>query len=168
MLFKVGDKVIFKKEKQSGVIVKINSLYKVLVETPDGFEVNVSVKDIILLDSLTDKAAAYGTEFHQKDASERKKTSTKQQRSQTVLKVDLHIELLTSHYQFMDNFEIVQIQLKECQKKLEYALNSKITKLVIVHGIGTGVLKTEVHQLLKNYKLRFYLLKDSGATEVYL
>ena len=168
MEFKVGDKVLFKKEKQSGVIIKINSLYKVQIETPEGFEINVSIHDIILFDSLTDKSSAYGTDFYQKDFPKSKKYSTKQQRSQTVLKVDLHIELLTSHYQFMDNFEIVQIQLKECQKRLEYALNSKITKLVIVHGIGTGVLKKEVHQLLQNYKLRYYLSKDGGATEVYL
>ena len=166
MLFKVGDKVIFKKEKQSGIITKINSLYKVQIETPEGFEINVSVKDIILIDSLTDNPSAYGTGFYQKDLQKNKKPSYKQQRSQTILKVDLHIELLSSHYQYMDNFEIVQLQLKECQEKLEYALNSKITKVVIVHGIGTGVLKKEVHQLLQNYKLRYYLSKDGGVTEV--
>ena len=166
MEFKVGDKVLFKKEKQSGVIIKINSLYKVQIETPDGFEINVSIKDIILIDSLTEKSSAYGTDFYHKDLPNSKKPPTKQQRSQTILKVDLHIELLTSHYQYMDNFEIVQLQLKECQEKLEYALKSKITKVVIVHGIGTGVLKKEVHQLLQNYKLRYYLSKDGGATEV--
>ena len=166
MEFKVGDKVLFKKEKQSGVIVKINSLYKVQIETAGGFEINVSVKDIILVDSLTEKPSAYDTDVYHKDLPYSKKPSSKQQRSQTILKVDLHIELLTSHYQYMDNFEIVQLQLKECQQKLEYALNSKITKVVIVHGIGTGVLKKEVHQLLQNYKLRYYLSKDGGATEV--
>ena len=166
MEFKVGDNILLKKEKQSGVIIKINSLYKVQIETPDGFEINVSVKDIILIDSLTEKPSAYGTDFYYKDLPNSKKPSAKQQRSQTILKVDLHIELLSSHYQYMDNFEIVQLQLKECQEKLEYALNSKITKVVIVHGIGTGVLKKEVHQLLQNYKLRYYLSKDGGATEV--
>ena len=168
MEFKVGDNVLFKKEKQSGIITKINSLYKVQIETPEGFEINVSINDIILFDSLTDKSSAYGTDFYQKDLQKNKKPSSKQQRSQTILKVDLHIELLSSHYQYMDNFEIVQLQLKECQHKLEYALNSKITKVIIVHGIGTGVLKKEVHQLLQNYKLRFYLSKDGGATEVML
>ena len=166
MEFKVGDNILFKKEKQTGVIVKINSLYKVQIETPDGFEINVSVKDIILVDSLTTQPSAYGTDFCHKDLSNSKKSSTKQQRSQTILKVDLHIELLSSDYQYMDSFEIVQFQLKACQEKLEYALNSKITKVVIVHGIGTGVLKKEVHQLLQNYNLRYYLSKDGGATEV--
>ena len=39
MEFKVGDKVLFKKEMQSGIIININSLYKVVVHTEDGFEV---------------------------------------------------------------------------------------------------------------------------------
>lgn len=168
MKFKIGDNIIFKKEKQTGVITKINSLYKVQIETPEGFKINVSINDIILIDSFTNKPSAYGTDFYQKDMLKIKKPSSKQERSKTVLKVDLHIELLTSDYEHMDNFEIVQLQLKACQHKLEYALNSKITKVVIVHGIGTGVLKEEVHQLLQTYKLRYYLSKDGGATEVML
>lgn len=168
MKFKVGDNILLKKEKQSGVIVKINSLYKVQIKTSDGFDINVSVKDIILVDPLTDKQSAYGTEFYHKDFPKSKILSAKQQRSQTILKVDLHIDVLNADYQHMDNFEIVQLQLKHCQNKLEYALNSRITKVVIVHGIGAGVLKKEVHHLLKNYKLRYYLSKDGGATEVML
>ena len=36
--------------------------------------------------------------------------------------VDLHVELLTDNFQHMDNFEIVQMQLDVCQKKVEKAL----------------------------------------------
>jgi dsDNA-specific endonuclease/ATPase MutS2 len=68
----------------------------------------------------------------------------------------------------MDNFEIVQLQLNECYNKIEKALNSKINKLQIIHGIGEGTLKDKVHAILRNYNLRFYLTKDGGATEVYL
>jgi len=168
MEFKVGDKVLFKKEKQSGIIVKVNSLYKVLVETTDGFEVNIALKDLVLISENTNTSSAYGTNFYSKDTEENKRVVSKQQRSQSVLKIDLHIELLTNNSQYMDNFEIVQIQLDACQKKVEHALNSNFQKLIIVHGIGTGVLKAEVHKLLSNYKLRFYLTKDAGATEVML
>ena len=68
----------------------------------------------------------------------------------------------------MDNFEIVQLQLNECYERLQYAMNSKITKVEIVHGIGEGILRNEVHQILKNYKLRYYLSKNGGSTEVML
>jgi len=168
MEFKVGDKVLFKKEKQSGIIVKVNSLYKVVVETLDGFEIATSTKDLVKIEGNTDKSSAYGTHFYTKDTKENKSDTSKQVRGQSVLKIDLHIELLTANFQYMDNFEIVQIQLNECHNKIEKALNSNYQKLVIVHGIGTGVLKAEVHKLLNNYKLRYYLSKDAGATEVML
>ena len=168
MKFKVGDNVIFKKEKQSGIIVKINSFYKVKIETSDGFSIDVSVDDIILTDSITEKPSAYGSDILHKDVLNNNKPSSKQKRSQTVLKIDLHVELLTSDYKNMDNSEIIQLQLTTCQKKLEYSLNSKITKVIIIHGIGKGVLKEQVHQLLQDYKLRYYLSRDGGATEVIL
>jgi dsDNA-specific endonuclease/ATPase MutS2 len=38
----------------------------------------------------------------------------------------------------------------------------------IIHGIGEGVLKNEVHAILRDYNLRFYLTKDGGVTEVYI
>ena len=168
MEFKVGDKVLFKKEMQSGIIININSLYKVVVKTEDGFEVLASVKDLVMVEVNTDKSSAYGNYFHQKDNDNKSSNSFKRDKSSTILKIDLHIELLSGSYQYLDNFEIVQIQLNECHLRIEKALNSNYQKLIIVHGIGTGSLKAEVHKLLRNYNLRFYLSKDAGATEVML
>ncbi len=166
MDFKVGDKVLFKREKQTAVILKINSIYKVLVERSDGFQMNVSVKDIILVD--TDTVEGYGSCFHNKDKNHTDKKVSKQQRSQTVLKIDLHIELLVSDYHSMSNYEIVQIQLNSLREKLTNSINSKITKLIIVHGIGSGVLRDEVHKVIQEYQLRYFLSKDGGSTEVFL
>jgi dsDNA-specific endonuclease/ATPase MutS2 len=75
---------------------------------------------------------------------------------------------LTSNYHLLDNFEIIQIQLNECHNKIEKALNSNRNKMEIIHGIGEGVLKNEVHAILRDYNLRFYLTKDGGVTEVYI
>ena len=168
MQFKLGDKILFKTENHKGEIVKINSTYKVTVQTEDGFEVLASVKDLVKVEVNTDKAMAYGNYFHQKDADNKSSNSFKRDKSSTILKIDLHIELLIGSYQYLDNFEIVQIQLNECHLRIEKALNSNYQKLIIVHGIGTGSLKAEVHKLLRNYNLRFYLSKDAGATEVML
>jgi dsDNA-specific endonuclease/ATPase MutS2 len=166
MDFKIGDKVLFKNEKLKGEVIKINSNYKLTVLSSDGFELNVAVKDLVKIEKGTDKAISYGENIYTKDIDSRSSKSQKKLKSQTVLKIDLHIELLTSNYHYLDNFEIVQLQLNECHKKIQQAINSNISKLIIVHGIGTGVLKSEVHKLLRNYKLRFYLSKDAGATEV--
>ena len=166
MDFKIGDKVLFKNENLKGEVIKINSNYKLTVLSSDGFELNVAVKDLVKIEKGTDKATSYGEYTYTKDVDRRTSKSQKRQKSQTVLKVDLHIELLTSNFYYLDNFEIVQMQLNECHKKIQQAINSNITKLIIVHGIGAGVLKSEVHKLLRDYKLRFYLSKDAGATEV--
>ena len=168
MQFSVGDEILFKKENIRGDIIRINSLYKVTVLSKDGFEMNVSVKDLVKIEKGTDRTISYGEKFYSKDSYSKVTKSQKQERKKSVLKVDLHIELLTSNYQFLENFEVVQIQLNECHNKIEKALNSKITKLEIIHGIGEGILKNEVHTILRNYNLRFYLTKDGGATEVYL
>jgi len=168
MQFIIGDKILFKTDNQKGKIIKINSQFKVTVQTEDGFDVLSSVKDLVKVEGNTDKVTAYGNYFHQKDKNNKSSKSFKRDKSVSVLKIDLHIELLTGNYQYLDNFEIVQIQLNECHLRIEKALNSNYQKLIIVHGIGAGTLKSEVHKLLRNYNLRFYLSKDAGATEVML
>ena len=168
MKFKPGDIILFKNESQKGEILKINSPCKVTVKTEDGFEVFVSIEDLVKIEKNTDNAIAYGNNFYQKDKDDKSTNSFKRDKSVSVLKIDLHIELLSNNYQYLDNFEIVQIQLNECNLKIEKAIHSNYEKLIIVHGIGTGTLRNEVHKLLNNYNLRFYLSKDSGATEVML
>ena len=168
MQFFVGDKILLKKEKLKGEIIKINSIYKVKILSEDGFEINVSMNDIVKIEKGTDEKTSYGGNFSSKDYRSKVIKSYAKQKSQAILRVDLHIELLTPNYQHMDNYEIVQLQLKECHNKIEKALNSDIRKLNIIHGIGEGVLKNEVHTILRNYNLRFYLSQDGGATEVYL
>lgn len=169
MKFHVGDRVLFKNESLEGKIIRINSAYKVTVISLDGFEMNISVKDLVKIEEGTDQVTSYGNNFHSKeDAGKKLVQSRKKQKSQSVLQVDLHIELLIPNHHSMDNSEIVQIQLRECHNMIEKALNSSIAKLEIIHGIGQGVLKDEVHAILRNYNLRFYLARDGGATDVYL
>ena len=168
MQLKIGDKILFKTDNQKVNIIKINSPFKVTVQTEDGFKVLSSISDLVKVEVNTDKITAYGSYFHQKDNNLESNKSFKRDKSTTVLKIDLHIEILTGNYQYLDNFEIVQIQLNECHQRIEKALNSNYQKIIIVHGIGVGTLKSEVHKLLRSYNLRFYLSKDSGATEVML
>jgi dsDNA-specific endonuclease/ATPase MutS2 len=168
MQFSVGDKILFKKESLKGKVIKINSPYKVTIITSDGFEMSISTMDLVKIEIGSDMTTSYSKGICYKDSDKKFIKSLKQRKSQSTLKIDLHIELLTTNYEYMDNFEIVQIQLNECHNKIEKALNSKIKKLDIIHGIGQGILKNEVHNILKNYNLRFYLTKDGGTTEVYL
>ncbi len=166
MKFSLGDKVLFKKESIEAKVIRINSPYKVRVLSKDGFELTVSVKDLVKIEEGTDNIKSYGNKYIFKDTPRILKKS-KQQQHLKHLTVDLHIEVLRSDYKIIDPSEIIQIQLKECYKTLEIALNSNASKLIIIHGIGQGVLKKEVQNILSSYNLRFYLTQDGGATEVY-
>ena len=101
-----------------------------------------------------------------KDNQSNKNKKTKIVSNLNVLKLDLHIENLISDYQQMTNFEIVQVQVKKCEDFLLKSFNTNVQKLIIVHGIGEGVLKKEVHELLNRYQLRYYESLNGGSTEV--
>ena len=167
MKFKVGDIIVFKHEKQCGTILKIVN-GKLLVKNSDGFEEIVSSNDIILYDENTDKVTAYGIDFDIKDDQIKKRKTKKNQRFSKVLKIDLHIELIIDYYKELENHEIVNIQLKKCENAIRKAMNTRIEKVIIVHGIGVGTLKKEVHQLLDQYNFRYYTSQDGGSTEVML
>lgn len=87
--------------------------------------------------------------------------------------VDLHIEKIIDNHGSLDSFEILQIQLKEFEKWYQIALINHMPNLIIIHGVGKGTLKEEIHQLLKNkaevknfvnqYDHRF----GFGATEIF-
>ena len=87
--------------------------------------------------------------------------------------VDLHIEKLTDSWKGLSNFEILTIQLKEFEKWLDLSIAHRLPNLIVIHGVGTGKLKDEVHGILKikrevksfvnQYEPRF----GYGATEIF-
>ena len=167
MSFTVGNKVLFKKDKMEGQVIKINSPYKVTVLTDNGFEVSVSIRDLVKIEPGTDEAISYGKSFSHKDIDSEAVKLQVEKGNKKVLTIDLHIEILSSNYKHLDNSQIIQIQLNECHDRIRYVLERGIARMDIIHGIGEGVLREAVHSLLKRYNLRFYLTNDGGVTEVY-
>lgn len=87
------------------------------------------------------------------------------------MEIDLHIEELVDSINGMSNAQIVQIQMSHFLKSLDEAIALHLKKLIVIHGIGTGRLKTEVYKALQNYpKLKFqdasYAKYGFGATEI--
>ena len=88
--------------------------------------------------------------------------------------IDLHIENLVDDYQNLSNAEKLQIQLLACEDAVHKALQFRQPSLIVVHGIGSGKLKDEVHRLLKSMvEVKHFENKYSsrfgfGATEVFL
>ena len=161
-------RIKFLKSNDFGTIVNIISERKIQVEDSSLFLTVVNVKDIVKFDDHTDTVQAYGDVMFSKESKEN--TSVKEMSRQNLneVKIDLHIENLSNDFLAMTNFEIVQIQLKKCEDALIKAINSNAQKLIIVHGIGEGVLKKEVHNLLSSFELRYFVSINGGSTEVML
>ena len=87
--------------------------------------------------------------------------------------VDLHIEKLTDSWKHLTNFEILTLQLKAFEKFYELAIAHMQPTLVVIHGVGVGKLKDEIHDILKLKKeVRSFVNQYSqsygyGATEIY-
>jgi len=64
--------------------------------------------------------------------------------------VDLHIEKLTDSKKGMSNYEILSLQLATFEKYYDLAVTHYQPSLIVIHGVGEGVLKNEIHQRLLN------------------
>ncbi|MEO1418324.1 MAG: Smr/MutS family protein [Bacteroidota bacterium] len=88
------------------------------------------------------------------------------------VEVDLHIEELVKRPDRLAPSEIIQIQLEHFQKKYDEAIMNHHGSLIVIHGVGLGILKKEVHKLLKGKpEVKEFLPADpgkygNGATKV--
>jgi hypothetical protein len=87
--------------------------------------------------------------------------------------IDLHIEKLTDSWKHLSNFEILTIQLKTFEKFYELSVAHYQHSLIVIHGVGTGKLKDEIHHILRNKKEvksfvnQYHPNYGYGATEIY-
>jgi hypothetical protein len=66
--------------------------------------------------------------------------------------VDLHIDKLMENWDGLSNTAIVGIQLREFEKWFDLAVAHRQPNLFIIHGIGKGRLRDEIHSLLRHKK----------------
>lgn len=87
--------------------------------------------------------------------------------------IDLHAEKLTDEWQNMSNYEILGLQLKTFEKYYDLALSHMQPSLIVVHGMGTGRLRDEIHDLLrlrkevKSFVNQYHPQFGYGATEIF-
>lgn len=87
--------------------------------------------------------------------------------------VDLHMEKLTDEWQRLSNFEILTIQLREFEKWYELALAHHLPSFTVIHGVGSGKLRDEIHDILKTKREvktfinQYHPRYGYGATEIY-
>jgi hypothetical protein len=87
-----------------------------------------------------------------KEFKQPQKTSVAKQRIKDLTKeIDLHIEELVDSHSGLTNHEILSIQLERFEKELQYCISNGIKKLIVIHGVGNGKLKSEISSDFKNH-----------------
>lgn len=87
--------------------------------------------------------------------------------------IDLHIEKLTTDWRRMSNFEMLTLQLRTLEKHIDIALAHHQPHLTVIHGIGEGKLKEEIHMYLigrkevKLFENKYNPKYGYGATEIH-
>lgn len=156
MSFLKGQKVVFLNEQGGGVVLEVISIEKYLIEDEEGFERtclkselapvygnDYKIDDEVIRGINEDETFATANELHRKGklSGSRKKVD--------VWELDLHIEELTDTHSGWSNTEIVNKQMLELRSFYNRARSKQVRKLVIIHGVGTGVLKEEVREFLR-------------------
>ncbi len=65
--------------------------------------------------------------------------------------VDLHLSELVEDEDSLENTEKLRIQVNYFTKCIESAIANHFSKVTFIHGVGTGVLKTTIKEILKDY-----------------
>ncbi len=181
MDFKIGDTVLVLDEDLSGKVKRIEA-NTVFIETDDGFLLSFKPEELLKVKSKK----PLNTEFlfntnikaiiNEKEKSHKPKPQPKlktKDRFEPTLEVDLHIHQLVKSSRGMSNYDMLTLQLDTARRQLEFAISKRIQKVVFIHGVGEGVLRTELEYLLGRYtNVKFYDANYQkyglGATEVYI
>jgi dsDNA-specific endonuclease/ATPase MutS2 len=170
MKFQINDTVSVLDDTIDGVVIAITTTH-ITIETTDGFPLNFQENQLVKI----------GTEdyhfkglAHAKSLKEDKKKTYNTKKKHTdefVLVVDLHIEKLVKSKHGMSNYDILSLQLDTAKHKLDFSIQKRFPKVVLVHGVGDGVLKADIYSMLRRYdNIRFYEADyqnyGMGATEI--
>ena len=177
MMFNKGDNVTVLDDAMDGVVTAVNA-DQITVLTTDGFEIKFTSKELLKI-SGDELKMGLGSQPMSQILKEKElpkpRSFVKEKKSKKEIPVpefDLHIEKLVKNFRGMNNYDILTLQTETAQRHIEFAIRNRIPKIVFIHGVGEGVLKSELDFLLGRYEsVSFkdgnYQKYGSGATEVY-
>lgn len=174
----IGDKVQVLDDNLEGKIISINN-DTVQVETIDGFHLTYSKRELIVIASDAPKInfdVSVSKVLAEKESPKKQVSPLSKfgKKEQMVFEVDLHLEkIITGRNQNLTNFDKLNIQLEEAKRAMNFAISKRYNRVVLIHGVGDGVLKSELEYLLKRYENIViqeakYSRYGLGAMEIYI
>ncbi len=172
---KIGDKVSVLDEDISGEIIAVSNDQVTILDL-DGFEYQYAKSELVMEYDDISNISISPQNISEKEQKKHKNTTKVKPKDRNLppMEVDLHIHHLVPKTRGMDNYEMMNIQLETVRRKIGFAISKKIQRIVFIHGVGEGVLRYELHRILKEYEgqLKYYDADyhkyGIGATEVYI
>lgn len=171
---KIGDLVEVIDDTIQGKIVKINK-DKITILTREGFELSFDKSEVVKIEKENNLKINFfdlDNDSLLKNAEKKKKVISKKDKKIPPMEVDLHIHQLVASTKNMTNHEMLTLQIETARRQLEFAIEKRMQRVVFIHGVGEGILRTELEYLLGRYNVKFYDAEYSkygiGATEVYI
>lgn len=157
----------FKKKKHYAPqqpILKELKIGAVALMTEKGFEINDYFHQKALIfkltpDPLEEKIqqlteADIQSVIKEKEARPRIKKAKKRTPGE-ILEIDLHIEALLDDTRGLSNSEILKYQLDKFHEVLQENAKHKGQRIVFIHGVGNGVLKSDIIKVLKRNRIKY-------------
>ena len=173
-----GDKVSVLDEAVDGIVLDVKN-NEITIETTDGFVMTYFVNELIKINNTNELNSNSGSFNLHKIKMEKEipkpRSFIKEKKSKyenLVPEFDLHIEKLVNNFRGMNNYDILTMQTETAKRHIEFAIRNRIPKIVFIHGVGEGVLKSELDFLFGRYEMITfqdgnYQKYGLGATEVY-
>ncbi|MDX1349678.1 MAG: Smr/MutS family protein [Putridiphycobacter sp.] len=153
-MFKIGDSVSVIHDVIKGTVKYVHG-HKILLIDEDGFERTYKVHEIVKIESdnyvLHDHLVVESIETKdavRKRVSTNKTTDTAEKEDSNPYEIDLHIEVLFPEAAHWSTADILQKQMISCRAFVEKAIANKSKHVVLIHGKGEGVLKSEIFRYL--------------------
>ena len=176
MRFEIGNKVAVLDDVLKG---KVTHIYgdEISIKTTDGMIFKFNSSELVRIDKDQHELSKY-SDINNALLKEKinqnkpKESFFKKEKNEVILEVDLHMNQLVKSTKNMDNYDMLNLQMDTAKSKVEFAISKRIPKIVFIHGVGEGVLKSELQRLLNKYPVKYYDASYKkyglGATEVYI
>ena len=177
-MYNIGDKVVYIDEVGGGEVLQVKAT-TLVIESDDGFDYEVPMAAVTLVNEAQEKWIEKDEnwpepevldEYAEITTSTISKTKDKKS-GETIWEVDLHIEELVRSPEKLSQVMMLKIQLEQVETVLYKAFDNYIGKVVFIHGVGQGVLKNNIHKVLKQYENVYFddadfMTYGKGATLV--
>lgn len=175
---KIGDRVAVLDDVIEGTVIAIENT-NITIETDDELIMTYNVIELVNVFKMNEIRGLFSSKTLNEVIREKKEPKrvknikkTKSKKENYAIELDLHIEKLIPSKKRLSNYEILTIQLEEAKRKIEFCIRKRIPRLILIHGVGEGVLKSELNFLLKKYDENLYFQEANyrkygqGATEL--